>query len=68
MELLQPPQGGKFLPIRYVHCKKCHGSLRCAKQGKDRWLICDHCNIAALAPSAHWSLIDDFLARNDQCP
>lgn len=52
-----------WLDRRYAKCKKCSGRLRAVVNGKDFWIICDACEIAALAPSNLHSLIEDSLLK-----
>ena len=52
----------KRLPLSAAKCKRCRGQLRVAFKGDltlEYWIICDPCNVAALAPSNLHALIED---------
>lgn len=52
--------------VRELRCKQCRGELRATRAKGYRWILCDRCNIASVAPSALNTLIDDLLG-DPQC-
>lgn len=61
IRLLGTPNGG-MLPRRQWHCKQCFGMLRAARAGKDWMIVCDTCEIAAVAPASQNDAIEHFLS------